>query len=232
MKLSAVIPCFSVTEELKDMALKCAKSIRDQVDELIIAEDADIYWHDLHQISDVYVVHPRLDYKKNCNLGWKLATGDFVLQANSDSFLIEGNLQDLCIDGIGIAWCEETGNEIHLSQAMGAFFVTPRSFFEQLGGWDNVKEHVWDFSLFNKLSKLGAPQTIRSVRISHPRAGATSYNYVKDYNGRPGSIDKWTEEQKQKQLAHEEAFPAKEIDWARHQQRMIEDLVYAKRWQV
>ena len=38
-------------EFTKDLALICAKSLRDQVDELIITEDADQYWPELHQVS-------------------------------------------------------------------------------------------------------------------------------------------------------------------------------------
>jgi len=184
MKISAVIPTFSATEELKNMALKCATSVRDQVDELIITEDADIYWPELHKISDIYLVHPQLEYKANFNLGNKVASGEFVLQINSDAYLIEGNVRDLCIDGIGIAWCVETGNEAHLSQAMGAFYSIPRSYFQTLGGWDDIRDTEWNFHLFNKWNKLGASQSIRTVQISHPRAGGTSFRQRGAYEGR------------------------------------------------
>lgn len=190
MKLSAVIPCFSINEELKNMALTCAQSIRNQVDELIITEDADLYWPELHQISDIYLLHPRLGYKGNCNLGWSIATGDFIAQVNSDAQLAEGNLSELCINGIGVPTILGLENESHTSQAVGVFFVTPQKLFKTVGGWDSLDKEEsgtgqWDWSLFQKFERAGANRiTIKTVKVGHPRGGATSYRYLNTYKGR------------------------------------------------
>ncbi len=185
--ISAVLPCFTVNEELKNMALDCAKRIRDQVDELIITEDSDVYWPELQQISDIYMLHPRLGYLKNCNLGWRVASGDFVLHINSDALYLEGKLQDLCVNGIGIPQCIETGNEWHTSTAMSGFFMVPKSVYQRLGGWDekSTPDGTWSPELFDRY-RIGGVEFIgvRMVRISHPRAGATSYRSLGDYKGR------------------------------------------------
>src|SRR5579859_6760238 len=184
MKLSAIIPCFSVTEELKDMALDCAKRIRDQVDELIITEDADQYWPELHQIADHYLLHPRLGYIKNSNLAWKMATG---AQINSDALLVEGNMRDLMVDGIGIPYVVEAmqQNRASTSQAIGIFFVVPRPVFERYGMWDTGLGDDYNTELLDRYQFHGHPLIrIDSVRVSHPTAGATSYRALDRFTGR------------------------------------------------
>lgn len=192
LQLSAFIPCFSVTEELKDMVLNLATQIRDQVDELIISEDADVYWPELHKISDVYLVHPRMGFKRNMNLGWRIAKGQYIAQVHSDIVLLDGTLRDLCVDGLGIPVVKELAQEMHTSQAIGPCVVTPRSVIDIWGGWETLTTDEWDWSLFEKWRKAKIEQhIITTVRISHPRAGATSYLHMRDYKGRPGSIPLW-----------------------------------------
>src|SRR5437660_1443636 len=108
--LSAVIPAFSADQGLAEIALKTAESIRPQVQELVISDDGDRYWPELHRVSDIYLIHPRLGYTKNSNLGWRVASGDYVIQVNSDAVLTEGDLTDLCIpDTIASPWFPSAG---------------------------------------------------------------------------------------------------------------------------
>jgi len=191
MKLSAVIPCFSVTEDLKDMALDCAKRIRDQVDELIITEDSDRYWSDLHQIADHYLLHPRLGYTKNSNLGWKMATGNYVAQINSDALLLEGNMRDLMVEGIGVPWVIEAmqQNRGSTSQAIGIFFVVPRPVFEKWGVWDVTFGDDYNTELLDRYQFHGNPLIrIDSVKVSHPLGGATSYRALGGFTGRKSMV--------------------------------------------
>lgn len=192
-RLSAVITCFSVTEDLKDMALDCATRVRDQVDELIISDDSDQYWPELHKIADIYLVHPRMGFKRNMNLGWKLATGDFIAQINSDAMFIDGDLRDLClVDAVGIPIIIELSHEMHTSQAAGVFLVTHRNLTQVHGGWDNVDLDEYDWGLYEKWRKAGYERSVvRTVRVSHPRAGATSHLQMGHYKGRPGTIALW-----------------------------------------
>ena len=121
--LSIVIPTYTINPDLKNMALNCAKSY--SCDEMIITEDAGNYSPELRDIADTYIYNNRNGgFTVNVNRGWRQATGDFVAIVSSDTYLVSGNLKDLCIEG------KVTSPEIEnqrIDGLAGCFFVVHKS---------------------------------------------------------------------------------------------------------
>jgi glycosyltransferase involved in cell wall biosynthesis len=171
-RLSMVIPTYSATEELTEMALACAKSFREQVDELIITEDSNIYNEELHRIADQYILHPNLGYSGNTNRGWRLSTGDFTLIVNSDTSLNRGSLGDLCIAGTITSPIMLESSSHSNANVSGAFFCVPRNLWypdrifdehtTKFEGADTVLFNRW----FNEIRDLKL-EVIKTVVVDH-----------------------------------------------------------------
>ena len=133
-KITLVIPTYSLSEKLIEMAYKCAKSHREQVDQIIISEDGGEYSDKLRDISDIYIYNSKnYGFTKNVNTAWKLSEGDFTIIANSDTYLVEGNLEDLCIDGfVTSPYIINMENP----KFLGSYFVVPKSLLEDYGMLD------------------------------------------------------------------------------------------------
>jgi len=100
MSLSMVIPTYTISKHIEDLAVAALASYREQVDELIVVEDGGLISPRYFELVDRYIYNTKNQgFSKNVNCGWKLATGDFVAIVNSDTTLVSGNLQDLCIPG-------------------------------------------------------------------------------------------------------------------------------------
>lgn len=129
--LSLVIPTYTLKPHLEQQAYTCALSYRDQVDELIITEDGGKYSKRLRDIADTYIYNKNnAGFTKNVNRGWKFASGDFVAIVNSDTFLMEGKLSDLCIPG------KVTSPLIvnqYIDRLAGPFWVAPKEVTQELG---------------------------------------------------------------------------------------------------
>src|SRR5712692_9807576 len=91
---SLVIPTWSGTPELAEMALNLCKQVRPMCDELIITEDGD-YCQALKEIVDVYLIHTphRLGHARNLLQGLKVATGNYVGIIDSDIVITKGTLR-------------------------------------------------------------------------------------------------------------------------------------------
>lgn len=165
-RITLVLPTYSKNEELTQMALACVESYKPQVDEIIISEDADIYREELHKIADRYVLHPNVGYSKNTNIAWRLATGDFALVVNSDTFLAEGDLGDLCIENTITSplMIEPT----HAGQISGACFCVPRNIY--LNGLfdENYNFRDADTALFASYAAIKAQfEVIHTIKVNH-----------------------------------------------------------------
>ena len=131
--ISVVVPTYTLTEELEVMAYNCAKTYREFADEVIITEDAGRRSMALLDIADTYVYHDEnLGFTRNLNVGWKLATKDFVFLVNSDTYIDYGDPQNLCIPGkVTSPYMQghTRGNEF----LNGAFFVVPKEVQKERG---------------------------------------------------------------------------------------------------
>lgn len=125
MQLSVVIPAWSGTPELAEMALALCKQVRPMCDELIVTEDAGVYYPELQQIADLYLMHPNLLDIANSILGVRVAQGEYIAVINSDIIMLSGDLRDLCVPGTVVS-CGNYGFQ-------GCFHVVPRSVINEFG---------------------------------------------------------------------------------------------------
>jgi GT2 family glycosyltransferase len=131
MTISLVIPAYTITKEIEKLTLECINSFVDSVDEVIVSEDGGFYSPEIEAFSNLYIYsHQNVGFTKNVNRGWKNATGDFVMIANSDTSLSSGNLKDLCVHGQ--VTCPETRGE-PTPGLSGHFFCVPREIIEERG---------------------------------------------------------------------------------------------------
>lgn len=131
MKISMVVPCYTITKTLEELAIRACLSYRDQVDELIITEDGGLLSQNLLQIADTYIYNKEnKGFTVNVNRGWRSAVGDFVMIVNSDTTLHQGKLTDLCIPN------RVTSPEIvsqFIPYLAGSFFCVPKEVTKERG---------------------------------------------------------------------------------------------------
>lgn len=175
IKFSIVIPTFSPTKELADMATELCKTVKPQCDELIVCEDTENYWPELQQACDVHVIHENWGFTKNVNTGLRLAQGDFVAIVNSDVKLLQGNFRDLCIpDQVTMpipvdGWWN--------GELYGGCFCIPRTILEKHGYLNEQYKHFHsDVDYSNRIRNYLYP--CNGVKISHP--GGASYKYRRE----------------------------------------------------
>lgn len=140
VKRTLVIPTYTLTYELRDLAYRCALSHRGQVDQIIITEDGGMFSNQLKDIADIYLYSKKnVGFTKNVNRGWKLSDGDMTIIANSDTELIEGNLRDLDIQSVCVPEIVNTPN----TGFTGSYFSVPRDIQEKYGYLDERLENFY-----------------------------------------------------------------------------------------
>lgn len=134
MKLTMVIPTFTLTKEVEDRTVKAIDSYRDYIDELIITEDGGNYSKTLQSLSDTYIYNKENEgFTANVNRGWRFSTGDFTAIVNSDTYRVAGDLRDLCVEGCVTSpksWNEPLDNHTVM---LGYFFVVPKEIKKERG---------------------------------------------------------------------------------------------------
>jgi glycosyltransferase involved in cell wall biosynthesis len=119
---SLVIPSYCIDKDSEDMTLKCIESYKDYFDEIIVTEDAGMFSEKIKNACTSYIYNNvRGNFTKNVNRGWKMASGDYVAIVSTDTYLVEGNPRDLCIQGF-VTSPEVINQEVELA---GCFFVVP-----------------------------------------------------------------------------------------------------------
>jgi len=127
-----VIPTYTISKHLEELALRCAASHRNQVQQIIITEDGGRYSEKLRMMADLYLYNrDNVGFTKNLNRGWKLVDTDFAILANSDTTLLSGNLLDICKPAS--VCCPEVENLSHYPGFMGHYFVVPRTIRDDYG---------------------------------------------------------------------------------------------------
>jgi glycosyltransferase involved in cell wall biosynthesis len=166
-KLSIVIPTYTLTKELEDLALEAIRSYRAYADELIVTEDGGRYSPEIMAKVDTYIYNwQNKGFTSNVNRGWRQATGDFVAIASSDTYLFEGNPRDLMIEG------KVTSPEIinqNIDALAGPFFVVPKEIAKERG---YLREEMRTYSSDSEYDARVADifQTVPSVVIYHHQA--------------------------------------------------------------
>ncbi len=128
-----------------------------------------------HDCEKLVVVNDGTGFGRNVNRGLRLASGDYVAVAGNDTWVVEGDVYDLCLpqtvtsplvigDTPGIAPALEPEG-FH-----GCFWVAPRSVLDRVGLLDERFEHAFyeddDFVARLHASDIATRQ-IRSVRVRH-----------------------------------------------------------------
>lgn len=172
---SILVPTYSPTEELSEMAVELCKTLRNHCDELIVCEDTENFWPNLQAVCDVYVIHKNWGFTKNVNTGLRLAQGDYVAVINSDVKLLEGNLRDMCqpdyvtmpvaIDG----W--------HNGELYGGFFVLPKTIIQKYGYLNEEYRHFYSDAEYSNRIRHHL-LICQGIKISHP--GGKSYRYRRE----------------------------------------------------
>lgn len=164
MKISLVIPTYTINDNLKELAIRAVLSYRSQVDELIITEDGGMFVQELFDLSDIYLRGKHnIGFTSNTNRGWKLAKGDFVMIANSDTELYRGLLKDLCIPGRVTSPVIVT-QEIPL--LAGPFWCAPQGITKIYGYLnEDMRTYTSDSEYEHRVQNIF--QKVPSVRIYH-----------------------------------------------------------------
>ena len=164
MKISLVIPTYTLNKELEELAIRCALSYRDQVDELIISEDGGFFSPELYKLSDLYILgKENVGFTKNVNRGWKNARGDYVMVVNSDTWLMKGKLLDLCVEDKITS--PIIGNQ-YIDRLAGCFWCAPKEITKIRGYLlENMKTYSSDSEYDNRVADIF--QKVESVKIYH-----------------------------------------------------------------
>jgi len=162
-----VIPTYTMNQHLEEEALKAIASYKDQVDELIVTEDAGVFSPQIMGAVDHYIYNQTNgSFTKNVNRGWRFATGEYVMIVNSDTQLRKGSLNDLCIPG------KVTSPVIqnqYIDRLAGPFWVAPRSITLKRGMlMEEMRTYSSDSEYDERVKDIF--QKVESVEIYHEQA--------------------------------------------------------------
>lgn len=169
--LSIVIPTYTANSNLESMAVDAVKSYK-KYGEIVVVEDGQLYSPVLMELADTYIYNrENVGFTKNVNRGWRYVTGDFVAIASSDTHLVEGDLNDLCIDGKVTS--PEVVNQLHITGLAGSFFVVPRSVTKERGYLvETMRTYYSDEEYANRTKDIF--EKVSTVKIYHHTAQSVS----------------------------------------------------------
>lgn len=113
----------------------------------------------------VLVINDGIGFGKAFNWGMKYAKGDYLFVVSNDTYLLEGNLKDLCNPN-----AVTTPVKNNMKQEFnGCFFVLPKWVYEKIGGFDEQFKvgYFEDDDYIMRLREAGIPmQCVESVKIA------------------------------------------------------------------
>jgi len=166
MSLSIVIPTYTINADLEKMAMDCIKSYKGQ-GEIIVVEDGGWYSDNLREMADTYIYNKQnIGFTANVNRGWRYATGDFVAIVSSDTYLVAGNLNDLCIKGKVTS--PNIVNQVK-PDLSGAFFCVPKEITKERGMLIEGMKIYWSDTEYEERTR-DVFQKVDSVNIYHHQA--------------------------------------------------------------
>lgn len=170
-KLTICVPTYTLNQHLEDLAIRAILSYRDQADEIIVMEDGGMYSSELMKLADTYIyTRENGGFTTNVNRGWKFSDGDYTAIVSSDTLLMSGNIQDLCIPG------KVTSPIIknqYIDRMAGPFFVVPKEVKEERGMLkEEMHTYCSDSEYDNRIADIF--QKVESVSIYHEMAQTVS----------------------------------------------------------
>lgn len=167
MSLSLVVPTYTIDDELEEIALRAIDSYHKQVDELIVTEDGGRFSAALMSKADCYIYNQKNEgFTKNVNRGWRRAEGDYVAIVNSDTYLLEGDLRDLCVENrVTSPLIENQG----ISGLAGPFWVSPKQVTKECGYLkEEMRTYYSDEEYSKRIDHLF--KKVSTVRVWHDQA--------------------------------------------------------------
>jgi len=186
MKLSVILPALYLTAKHYVLTKECLESLKG-VDEIVLVESGE---KPSDFKADIKVFSPKpLTVAEVWNVGAKKATGDFLAIINNDTKLIEGNLKDLCQDGIVTS---PVINGIK-QDFWGPFFVLPKEVYQKIGEFDErFRNYCEDDDYRERLKMAGIKMMcVETVKISH--VGGATGNYTTTVETNKENIRKFQE---------------------------------------
>lgn len=218
-KIAVVIPTFSSNQTRCAIAAKTAASWKDQCDDLILTEDS-AYCYDLHVLADLYLLHDQLWPAANMNLGWQIALSrgaDYVAIMDMDAYWVSGDLREACIPGKVVVPSIVQHPE---TVTVAPMLIVPKEVAAERGFYYADK--------FPRLQSFDADYHVRvgdilvqsrQLKVFH-EGGCVTGNI-------PYEHPDWA-----KQRERAAGGPVKEVDPARHKQRLEEDPEYKAKYDI
>jgi len=166
-KISLVIPGFTITKDIEEATVKCIKSYKYYAKEIIFTEDGGRYSPQIMSLVDSYIYNwENKGFSVNVNRGWRYCSGDYVAIVSSDTYLYEGDINDLCIPG------KVTSPEVvnqNIPRLAGSFFVTPKEITKERGYlFEEMRTYASDSEYDHRVKDIF--QKVPSVKIFHYQA--------------------------------------------------------------
>ncbi len=193
MKISAVVKCHLLDEELLEMTRESLKTIKPYVDELILIDHNSPIGSDwLRDQADIYLNNKVAGgYPITASQGMSVATGDVVALLNNDIKFFGDwatPLAELIKDDVAIVhpYCLDWGKPStpgdlvfynkppHEGMFFSAFMVNPK-IYKELGGWDTDYK-FWgydDWDYYYRTRKAGYNSILTSKAFYWHKGGAT-----------------------------------------------------------
>lgn len=155
-RLSVVIPHWPLDEEVEASLRRCVASLPHDCEKLVMVNDGT-------------------GFGPNVNRGLRLASGDYVAVVGNDTWVVAGDVQDLCVPGtvtspLVIGDVPGIAPPLEPEGFHGSFWVAPRAVLDRVGLLDERFEHGFyeddDFVARLHAADIGTRQ-VRSVRVRH-----------------------------------------------------------------
>jgi glycosyltransferase involved in cell wall biosynthesis len=131
MSFDIVIPTYTISDRLEEMAVRCVNSYKGHGGRVMVFEDGGRRSPALEALADVYTYYPdNVGFTKNVNRGWRYSDADYTMIVSSDTHLLNGKLEDLCVPGRVTSPHIVTQEVPYLA---GCFFCVPRDLTEKYG---------------------------------------------------------------------------------------------------
>jgi hypothetical protein len=156
--LSVVIPHWPLDDEVDAALQRCVASLPLDCEKIV-------------------VVNEGTGFARNVNIGLTVAGGEFVAVVGNDTFVIEGDVYDLCVPGTVTSPLVEEKPSIDPGGFNGAFWVVPRTVLDEVGLLDERFEGAYfeDDDYLERLRLAGVPvREVGSVRAWSRRIGLTA----------------------------------------------------------
>jgi GT2 family glycosyltransferase len=224
MKISAVVKCQLLDNELLEMTKEAVATIKPYVQELILVDQASEVGQDwMIDTADIYIRNNKSGgFPLTVHQGMGVATGDYVAILNND-ILFEGDwvtpLIKLFKKDVGLVhpymidWGEpkETKDNIvyNLSPKMGLYFsafILDPKIYKEIGGWD-IDYDFWgydDWDYYYRMRKAHYNSVWTDKVCYWHKGGATIRKIGRDY---------FVAKNKQRFIDKHGRVP-EEIDWA------------------